>query len=123
MGDIEPEFNHDCEACTFLGTITRREMIMVTDAVVDALTNHIEKPNLQDLHDVLGVKPAEIWDLYFCGKGPLGGSIIARFGHEGPDYKSAPISLAEADTELKIGFDLAHKSALIPNCGVTEDDE
>ena len=117
----EPEFTHDCEECTPLGTVRRSEMILVTDEVADALTNHIENATVADLVRELGQKAPEVWDLYFCSKRPsLGGSIIARYGHEGPEYKSAPIGYAQVDTELKLGFDLASRSALIPNCGVSE---
>jgi hypothetical protein len=37
-------------------------------------------------------------DLYFC-RGILGGSVIARYGHDGPDYASGPV-----DVLLKAGW-------------------
>ena len=31
-------------------------------------------------------------DLYYC-PGILGGSVIARFGNDGPDYRSGPVDV------------------------------
>ena len=58
---MTPHFKHDCECCTFLGAI---------DVPV--------KMNQYDKH----------LDLYFCGQGGFGSTVIARFGSEGPDYMS-----------------------------------
>lgn len=58
---MTPYFKHDCECCTFLGTVD-----------VPATMNQEDK-NL---------------DLYFCGQGGFGSTVIARFGSEDPDYMS-----------------------------------
>jgi hypothetical protein len=34
-------------------------------------------------------------DMYYCTRGPLGGSAIVRFSDDGPDYTSVPISVAK----------------------------
>ena len=33
------------------------------------------------------------WDLYYCPRQILDGSIIARFGSSGPDYVSIPLKI------------------------------
>lgn len=128
---LEPEFVHDCDDCVFLGTIKRSEMVLVTDEVCAALTAHIEgKATLKDLTQALGTKPPEVWDLYVCGRvaSTLGPSLIARYGHAGPGYKSMPASIAEKlgdpfenDEEIALALKLAKSAGLIPMCGVTGD--
>lgn len=39
------------------------------------------------------------YDLYFC-PGILGGSVLARYGHDGPSYQSMPV-----DVLLHAGWD------------------
>lgn len=114
---LDPEFTHDCDMCIYLGTIKRVETILVTPQVSSALTRDIEKPSMADLARVTEQLPLEIYDLYVCLNGsPLGGaSIIARHGHEGPDYKSAPAWYAPGpDRELTLGFEYARAAGLIP---------
>ena len=118
MTDPTPEFTHDCEECLFLGTIRRSEMILVTDEVSAALTAHIEgEASIADLNKALGVKPPEVWDLYYCAKSassPLGGSAIARASDHGPDYKSVPLFYASKDPELSVVFDIVRRMKLGP---------
>jgi len=93
--------------------------------VASALTAHVEgEASLADLNKSLGVKSTETWDLYVCDKAHsmLGPSIIARSGHDGPDYKSAPHGYVTMDPELTLGLKLAREAGHIPMCGVTEDD-
>lgn len=117
MTDPTPEFTHDCTECLFLGTIRRSEMILVTDEVSAALTAHIEgEASIADLNKALGVKPPEVWDLYYCaskGAPSLGGSIIARTSNNGPDYKSAPLFYCN-DPELAIGYGMVKSLGIGP---------
>jgi hypothetical protein len=115
--NLDPEFTHDCEKCVFLGTIKRVETILVTEQVSSALTADIEKPSIADLAKATEQLPLEIYDLYVCPSNTsLGGaSIIARHGHDGPDYKSAPVWYAPGpDRELTLGFAYAKAAGLIP---------
>lgn len=45
-------------------------------------------------------------DLYFCEQGGMGPTLIARWGDEGPDYKSGMV-LAGIDNEITRALDLA----------------
>lgn len=59
-----PQFRHDCEACYFAGRL-------------------------------LGLDPHTLghsFDVYWCPN-ELGGSVIARYGNDGPAYTSAPMKL------------------------------
>lgn len=65
---MKPIYQHDCEACTFLGTWTGNQ-------------THFE-----------GTTGGEgTWDLYFCGTHTRG-SVICRYGDEGSEYCSSSIS-------------------------------
>lgn len=59
----QPLYQHDCDVCIYLGRYSS---------------------------DCLG--PLLEFDLYLhpVHQHPLGGSIIARYGNEGPDYESVP---------------------------------
>lgn len=118
MSNLDPAFTHDCDKCVFLGTIKRTETILVTEQVSSALTAQMpDFVSIADVNEVLGQKPPEIWDLYVCAKQPvnsLGPSIIARYGHNGSDNKSAPACYASKDPGLALGFKFANKAGLIP---------
>jgi hypothetical protein len=113
---VEPTFTHDCEGCTFLGTVANVQSVLVTDAILDALTKHVDgKLSIADLHSNLGVKPAETFDLYFCMSGTPGHewpTVIARYGNDGPDYKSG-LFAADTDPELSLAKKLAEKLGLV----------
>jgi hypothetical protein len=64
--EVTPTFQHDCDACRFLGTVTG--------------------PN--PYHAGLPY----VWDLYFCERSD-GGSVIARHSDEGCEYLSTPVKL------------------------------
>ena len=67
MENDNPQFIHDCESCTFLGTD------------IDSDTN-------------------KTVDMYFCSQNGIP-TIIMRYGDNGEDYISAPISVInETDT-------------------------
>ena len=75
---MKPTFTHDCDKCRFLGTIPS--------------ANH------------------GTVDLYVCTNDadPLGPSLIARFGDEGPDYASQPEKIVrQAKTLLDLTKALA----------------
>ena len=59
-----PRFQHDCEQCLYLG--------------------YSNEPGIQ-------------FDLYFCPNwgrsGSLGGSVLARYGSDGPEYESSRIAI------------------------------
>ena len=99
---LEPTWDHDCDECVFLGTSREAQTFLVTDEVAEALTAHIEgTASIADLNKALGVKPSVTWDLYVCKKeGPLGYSVIARYGSDPSANKSAPIKLVSSDPEL-----------------------
>ena len=110
---LEPIYTHDCEGCVFLGTVTNAQTILVTDEVASALTAHVEgTASIADLHKALGVKPPEVWDLYFCKKGRAWPTVIARCGDEGGNYKSG-ITAALYDTELALALKLARSRGLV----------
>lgn len=58
-----PTFTHDCAACQFLGKYKRSEW---DDRAPD--------------------------DLYYCPKTD-GGTVLARYGDDGPEYTSCPIPI------------------------------
>lgn len=60
-----PQFKHDCERCEFLASI-----------------------NLPSWE--LNKMSEQTFDLYHC-PGTLGGSVIARFGDDGPEYASGDV--------------------------------
>jgi aspartate/methionine/tyrosine aminotransferase len=65
----------------------------------------------------LGVKPTEVYDLYFCKKGTPGlrSTVIARCGDEGHEYKSGTIfATTGADEELALAYKLARAVGLLP---------
>ena len=64
MKKSKPKYEHDCDACKFLGTYTHND---------------------------------HIHDLYFCGTHE-DGTVIARFGHDGPEYRSG-MPFAERGTQ------------------------
>jgi hypothetical protein len=75
-----PPYQHDCEACIRLGEAYRPPMTSVEHRPV--------------LHD-----------LYYCPRAEFGGSVIARYGHEGSEYASMAL-------ELMQGHDLGRDSVL-----------
>lgn len=122
MTDLQltPTFTHDCEECVFLGAVTNARTILVTDDVAVALTAHVEGfMSIADLNKALGVMPPEVWDLYVCTKKTaLKASIIARWGDDAPDYKSAPAFYADGpDPELSLAFKLARHRLLAGGAG------
>lgn len=121
---VKPTFVHDCEECVYLGTVTRSETILVTDDVAAALTEHVldeggmltGTATIADLNKAMGVKPPEVFDLYFCQKGGnpgLNSTVIARYGDEGHEYKSGVIFHAR-DPDLGLAYRLARKLGLLP---------
>jgi len=54
-------FNHDCDECTYLGSLD----------------------NYPDIHS-----DHKNWDLYFCKQCGLADTVIARYGDEGHSYVS-----------------------------------
>ena len=74
-----PFFVHDCSKCTFLGRVTQ------------------ERP--AEEHKGIEALRWAAWDLYFCPQHGLP-TVIARFGHAGPDYVSG---LAAADAIPVLG--------------------
>lgn len=117
MTNPTPEFTHDCTECLFLGTIRRSELILVTDEVAAALTAHVEgTASIADLNKALGVKPPEVWDLYYCEEGDWshGGSGIARWGDDGPNYKSEPLPYCVGDPELAVAHKMVERLRLGP---------
>lgn len=71
MRKPKPKYQHDCEACTYLGTI-------------------IYPSPLAD-----GTAPFSNADLYYCGrrKDIMEGTLVARHSSDGPDYSSVPVSI------------------------------
>jgi len=117
MTGPEPEFVHDCDNCTFLGTSKTVHTVLVTQKVGDAMLSHIQSGfvSIADLHKAIGVRPSIHYDLYFCSKGLPGAkfpTVIARFGNEGPDYKSGLVA-AEHDDELALALKLARGLKLV----------
>lgn len=61
----------------------------------------------------VGVSPK--YDFYFCDKSSasLGGSLLARYGSDGPDYVSMPVKLVrealpdQIDLSMKVAYVLA----------------
>lgn len=83
---MNPQYEHDCEACVFLGRC----------AYVDP-------------HSGIEVNA----DLYHC-KGILeGGTIVARVGDEPADYASTPVNYAERDAPFSSHGLALHVGALI----------
>lgn len=73
-----PEFNHDCPSCTYLGTVCQR------------------RPESE--HRGIRALMLAVFDLYFCTQHGLP-TVIARYGHAGPDYTSG-MALAAVDPLL-----------------------
>ena len=55
----EPQFEHDCDKCLFLGR-----------------------------HEETDPMWAKQYDLYYCANGGMPDTVIARFGDDGPEYTS-----------------------------------
>ena len=72
---MKPNYKHDCDACRFLGSVTGPNPRLA-----------MENPPLVTL------------DLWFCERAELGGSVIARYGNDGPNYNSSPIKLLGANS-------------------------
>lgn len=56
------------------------------------------------------------YDLYWCPQDPVGETVLARFGNEGPDYVSCPPSLIRhemADHPLPVAVRRAMEMGLI----------
>ena len=59
------------------------------------------------------------YDIWFCAGSLLGGSVIARYGSDGPDYLSMPVNILKTHTAstglqpLLHGFSLAQERGLI----------
>jgi len=108
---MTPEFKHDCERCTFLGTSKTVHTVLVVSAVSEALLAHINGfKSIADLNKALDQRPTEHYDLYFCEQGTPGTpglpTVIARYGDDGPDYKSGMVA-AQVDAELRLALKLA----------------
>jgi len=67
---MKAKYIHDCELCTFLGTITYPAPLSDKTA------------------------PLRNADLYHCFDS-LGGTVIARFSSKGSNYASAPVSIVK----------------------------
>lgn len=65
---MRPRFTHDCQQCRHLGGL--------------------------DYFDVWSKEWIRT-DMYFCEKASRSGSVLARYGHEGSEYASMPLYLAE----------------------------
>ena len=77
MGRAEPIYDHDCDACRFLGTVSGpRPMYAVANP------------------------PQVSSDLWYCKQADssMGGSVIARHSSEGWNYSSSPIKLLSKDS-------------------------
>jgi len=59
------------------------------------LPRHTHDCNACEFHGYFGG-----YDVYTCGQGGLGSTMIARWGNDGPEYQSLPVQLYErvADT-------------------------
>ena len=62
-----PIYQHDCTACTYLGTIE----------FTDTEGHFPHKPSYKGTYD-----------LYYCGGDWSGATVIARWSSDGPDYFS-----------------------------------
>ena len=72
---MEPTYQHDCEACIFMGTWTGPDQ-------------------------ALGQENA-LFDLYVCPRETtLGTCCIARFGNDGPEYASMSLTAELWDASL-----------------------
>jgi hypothetical protein len=68
---LSPVYQHDCDACRFMGTVA----------------------------DSYARGEAGWVDLYHCPRGVIGGgSLIARYGDEGREYLSSPVEYAASNT-------------------------
>lgn len=64
-GEDKPEYRHDCDSCRFVGNLYGREV------------NEAQRS----------------YDVWVCpSRSGLGGSLIARYGNDGPEYASWPLS-------------------------------
>lgn len=96
----KPVFAHDCDDCTFLGTLEYRCTLSrpVSGASWRFTVDKVEVPGF-----------LTVWDLYHCAKRP---TVIARYGDEGPSYKSG-LQFAKQDSELALAEKLAIEKGLI----------
>lgn len=62
----KPLYQHDCTDCQYLGRYL--------------------KP-MESIHD----DPDAVYDLYYCPKTSGSGSVLARYGNDGPDYLSMDV--------------------------------
>jgi hypothetical protein len=76
-----PQHTHDCTACVFLGRMTT-------------------------------VLSREL-DLYFCpaGTSSMGGSLVARFGNDGPDYTSIAMDIYNRIDDPRPFYKQAYEAA------------
>ena len=78
VNSIKPTWEHDCDRCIFLGTYQ-----MEYKEVSKDFTNEAD----------IRIAMAQHWDLYYCpAMGQDGGSVLARYGHDGPEYTSCRAS-------------------------------
>ena len=86
MEGKKPKWSHDCTGCRFLGRY------------VPPMNSPMDKPVVRDL--------------YFCDKSD-GGTVIARYGDDGPDYSSLPLTvLIYAHHDMYDPLVIAFKRAL-----------
>lgn len=75
--NAKPRYTHDCDKCTFLGSVT------YPGPLAD------------------GTTPLRNADLYYCTNSIEGGTVIARESSEGSEYASVPTKILE-DHYLKM---------------------
>lgn len=92
MSDEKPLFDHDCTKCVFLGRCAQ------------------ERP--EEEHKGIAALRFVGWDLYFCPQHGLP-TVIARFGHQGPDYVSG-LAAGDAIPVLGEARRRAQRKGLIP---------